>query len=320
MSPPGKPQPPLEPRRGTIMETDEEIVAAMLTGKAPPMPAARPVLRTAMPVQQAIPLVPVVPVVPMVPVAPVAAPPAKQAAAKQAPMKQNPAAAFRPSLRDPLAILIVCDDGDKDGEIIRLRSDRFVIGRTEGDLTLPFDGLISGRHLEITRQRVGGASQWLITDLQSSNGLFVRVSRSPLGTSAEILVGRGRYLFEAPAGASEAIHRPGGTDQTFGWTGESPMSMPTLTELIGGGGGNKTHLARAEYWIGSDPACAICRPDDPFVEPRHARLFRDPKGLWQIEHDKTLNGIWLRKTQIEVDSTCQFQIGEQRFRMRIGGG
>ena len=47
----------------------------------------------------------------------------------------GPAAAiFRPTVRSPVAVLTVFDDGKLDGEVIRLRSPRFVIGRTEGDL------------------------------------------------------------------------------------------------------------------------------------------------------------------------------------------
>ena len=60
---------------------------------------------------------------------------------------------YRPTQRPPLALLIALDDGKGDGEVVRLRTDRFVIGRTEGDLLIPHDQQISGRHVEITRQR-----------------------------------------------------------------------------------------------------------------------------------------------------------------------
>src|SRR6516225_10096201 len=72
---------------------------------------------------------------------------------------------YCPTLRPPLAILTVFDDGKTEGEVIRIRADRFVIGRTEGDLVIPHDGLMSGRHVEITRQRVGEHWRWTVTDL-----------------------------------------------------------------------------------------------------------------------------------------------------------
>src|SRR6185437_9364261 len=80
------------------------------------------------------------------------------------------ASPYRPTQRPPLALLTVLDDGKTDGEVVRLRTDRFVIGRTEGDLLIPHDQQISARHLEITRQRVNEKYRWVVTDLQSSNG------------------------------------------------------------------------------------------------------------------------------------------------------
>jgi hypothetical protein len=104
----------------------------------------------------------------------------------------------------------------------------------------------------------------------------------------------------------------------MGWTGEpSPFRPPAITEMIGGEIGNRMLLVKAEYWIGSDPACQICRPDDPFCEPRHVRLFRGQGGGWHAEHNKTLNGLWLRMPQIVVESSVRFQIGEQRFQIKV---
>src|SRR5262245_66004100 len=57
-------------------------------------------------------------------------PPAEPAVEPAAP--ETPA--FRPSQRPPIALLIVLDDGRDAGEAMRLRGDRFVIGRRRGDL------------------------------------------------------------------------------------------------------------------------------------------------------------------------------------------
>jgi hypothetical protein len=32
---------------------------------------------------------------------------------------------------------------------------------------------------------------------------------------------------------------------------------------------------------------------------------------------KTQNGLWLRMSQINVESMVQFQVGEQRFRLKV---
>jgi pSer/pThr/pTyr-binding forkhead associated (FHA) protein len=234
----------------------------------------------------------------------------------------RPASPYRPTVRPPVPILTVFDDGKTDGEVIRIREPRFTIGRTEGDLRFPLDGRMSARHVEITHQVVGGLHRWVVTDLQSTHGLFVRVSRTALADKAEILVGSGRYRFDAPTpeAATTTEYAPDDPNRgvTRGWDdGPSPFRLPALTELLGNEIGNRTMLARNEYWIGSDPSCPICRPDDPFCEARHVRLYRKPQGAWHAEHNKTLNGLWLRMSQITVDPMVHFQIGEQRFQIKL---
>ena len=53
-----------------------------------------------------------------------------------------------PRLRPPTPILTIYDDGSEEGEVIRIRQDRFIIGRTEGDLIIPNDSQISSHHAE----------------------------------------------------------------------------------------------------------------------------------------------------------------------------
>jgi hypothetical protein len=135
------------------------------------------------------------------------------------------ASPFRPTSRPPVAILTVYDDGKIEGEIIRIRDHRFVIGRTEGDLRIPLDGRMSARHVEITHQVVGGLHRWVVTDLQSTHGLFLRVTRTILADKAEILVGSGRYRFDVPQPDAGTTANWGpeapGRDVTQGW-GEGP--------------------------------------------------------------------------------------------------
>jgi hypothetical protein len=284
---------PIE-RSGTILETDDDIRQAVLSGHKGRQPG---------------------PAVGVDPPAPIPAPPQ--------PPPARTAVPFRPTVRPPVAVLTVFDDGKTDGEMIRIRDHRFIIGRTEGDLCIPLDGRISARHLEITHQLVGGLHRWVVTDLQSTHGMYVRVSRTVLADKAEFLVGNGRYRFDAPmadAGPTlDHVSNEAGFSATHGWNeGASTIRPPAVTELIGSEIGNRMLLIKTEYWIGSDPACPICRPDDPFCEPRHVRLYRGgSRGGWHAEHPKTSNGLWMRMPQISVESTAQFQIGEQRFQLRV---
>src|SRR5579872_5686486 len=176
------PSSPPPPPIGTVFETDEEILQAQggMRTSGTEKPRA----------PSSIPNSPIKPSPRQVPL-----PPKPVEAAR-------PVENYRPTSRPQTALLVVCDDGRTEGDIIRLRSDRFEIGRTEGDLIIPHDSLISGRHVEITRQSMGGRYRWVVTDLNSMNGLFVRVSRAVLSDLSEILVGRGRYRLECPETAT----------------------------------------------------------------------------------------------------------------------
>jgi hypothetical protein len=164
----------------------------------------------------------------------------------------------------------------------------------------------------------------VLTDLQTTNGLFIRVSRTALADRAEFLVGTGRYRFEAPGSVLpetlDALRpdAPRGSTRPLG-TDAATLLQPTLVELAGGRELIRLPLAKPEYWIGSGPDCPICRAGDPFVEPRHARLCRDANGAWHAQNNKSPNGLWVKVPQITVTDSCQFQIGEQRFRLSAGG-
>ncbi len=288
--PPGR-LPAEEPpeRSSTLIETDDEIRQGLLSG-----PHQRPEQAT----------------------------PQTDVEDGPSPSFGRPASPFRPTARPPMPILTVFDDGKADGEVIRIRDARFVIGRTEGDLRFPLDGRMSTKHVEIAHQVVGGLHRWALTDLQSTHGTFVRVSRTPLADRAEFLVGKGRYRFESPepeaGGTVDQFPAQVDTDTTQPWAeGSGPFRPPALSELLGREIGNRILLVKPEYWIGTDPACAVCRPDDPFCEHRHARVYRTNKGGWNVEHHKTPNGLWLRMSQINVDTMIQFQVGEQRFRLKV---
>lgn len=278
-------------RAGTVLETDEDLRQALLSGLRGPQQNVR--------------------------VEPAAAYPQAPAAGGG-----RAASPFRPTARPPVPVLTVFDDGKLDGELVRLRGPKFVIGRAEGDLTFPLDGRMSSKHVEITHQVVGGLHRWVVTDLNSTHGMFVRVSRTALADKAEILVGNGRYQFDAgqPERDATVDQPPGGaaTGETQGWNeGSGPFRPPALTELLGREIGNRALLVKDEYWIGSDPACPVCRPDDPFCEPRHVRLYRGSRGHWHAEHNRTQNGLWLRMAQITVEAVVQFQVGEQRFKLKV---
>ncbi len=287
------------PRHATVMESVEEIRslarrAATVREAAPPATVREPAL-------------------------------SQSAAAARVPVAAEP---FRPVERPPMAVLTVIDDGDDSGEILRIRAGTFVIGRVEGDLVIPHDGGISGRHAEIVRRPEGGQFRWYLRDLRSTNGTFVRAANVILHPDQEVLIGRGRFRFE-PAGVSQG---PGPTsppgsgagppEATRKWQAITPqdlaaLSRPSLVELTAQGEGRRFPLNDAETWVGRDPDQCTVVLDDPTADPRHARAYRDPKGRWVLENARSVNGLWVRVQEISIDRGGQFQCGEQRFLVRI---
>jgi len=190
---------------------------------------------------------------------------------------------------------------------------------------LPHDEMVSSRHAAITRQNVGGKPRIVVTDLQSRNGLFVRVTKAPLAHLAEVLVGGGHYRLEiiqdvVPETADMIGHIDGRPSGTRAMEGQHSPGSVVLSEIVAGRAEAKIKLDDTQYAIGRHSDCEIRRPHDPFTAAKHALLTRSERGTWVIENQRTLNGIWLRMPQIVVGDgkSCEFRIGEQRFRLKFG--
>ena len=232
---------------------------------------------------------------------------------------------FRPVDRPPMGLLVILDDGDETGEPVRIRASTFLIGRVEGDLVVPHDGGISGRHAEISRRGEGGEFRWYLRDLQSTNGTFVRVSQVVLHPGQEVLVGRVRLRFEmVPPTLSVSVPSSAGpaeANATRKWqvtapTAPPPPSSPVLVELTPQGEGRRFPLTEPESWVGRDPSCRVAL-NDPTVDPKHARAVRDPKGRWVLANAKSVNGLWARVEEVSLGVGGYFQCGEQRFLFKV---
>ncbi len=240
-------------------------------------------------------------------------------------MSAADAVPFRPARRPPAAVLTICDDGASEGEQVRQRGDRLIIGRGEGDVRIPHDGMMSSLHAEIVREADQGGWRWTLVDLKSTNGTYVRVAHVPLKHGTEILVGSTVLRFE-----DAALNLPGATPdadaggklptKTQGWQTLAPTDLKaSLVQVLQQGLGKRFFLDVAEQWIGRDASqAAIGLADDVQLNPRHAKVCKDAKGHWSIADAGSLNGVWLRIERHAIDATCEFQLGEQRFAVRVG--
>ncbi|WP_158545264.1 FHA domain-containing protein [Bremerella cremea] len=228
---------------------------------------------------------------------------------------------FRPTQRPPVSILTVCDDGKRSGETLRLRDNVFQIGRTEGDLCLSHDELISSRHVSITREFVDNQHRLKIADLQSRNGLFFKIVKSRLEDQVEVIIGAGKYRFELPPGVPSQASPPEITSGgTVSLESATDVQAPAWVELLPGGKTSTTLLVEPEYWIGRGKTCRIRRENDAFASRKHALLLRSESGRWSIKNNKSVNGVWLRMPQATLapGQHCEFRIGEQLFHLKFG--
>jgi len=226
-----------------------------------------------------------------------------------------------------MAVLKIVDDGGQSAEEVRLRKSSFVIGRTEGDLVLGNDPLLSGRHAELERVCQAGRWSWLLRDLNSTNGSFVLVKGMILRENMEILISRNRFRFVA-AGPSEEetedaepASAPANLRQTVKWQAPavSPApDRPFLVELLHTGEGRKFPLREDCQFIGRDPQrCRIFLPEDESLDLCHAKISCDAQHRWRVEDCNSVNGVWLRVPEIALAAHSSFLLGEQVFALAI---
>lgn len=220
--------------------------------------------------------------------------------------------------------IVICDEGSlEDGELRYVRSDKLLIGRTMGDITIKHDVAMSGSHAEVVRRDIGGKHVWVLQDLGSSNGTLVKVRSLTLKPGTSFQLGSKRYHFELGGRTgqtqSSACGENPNTVRIVETAAVSPDALPALVENAVPG---SSVLAR--YPIRSTKI-SVGRPgvgneieiDDLCLAATHAVISRDGSGSWRLEALPSLNGVWARISAIRLADDCHFQCGEQRFRFML---
>lgn len=207
---------------------------------------------------------------------------------------------LRPAHRPPTPRLIVLDDdSDTEGEIIRLRRTETRLGRYDCDVSIGHDADISGCHAKILREEIKPSSyRWRLLDNSSTNGTFVRRNLIELYRDQLVLVGGVPVQWQCSG--------PDGTAEV----------------RIDGDSGNRTFRLTSQVlgplWLGRDPQHCRIVIDDPRVDDKHAVLSRQPAG-WQLQDQHAYNGIWESVDDCILSGSSYFLLGEQRFLFQIPG-
>ncbi len=198
----------------------------------------------------------------------------------------QPTRRFRPSMRPPMAVIRVWDDNQQTGKLVRVLNDRFTVGRSQADLVVPHDVQVSGRHAEIVRSPSNDS--WLLRDLNSTNGTFVKVSAVRLRDGMEVFLGGQRFRFD---------HR----------------GKAKLTVLAAVGDHESIEIEDNELWVGRSADAAECLQRDLMLGEKDAYIFQSKPNCWQLREGRSLNGVWTKIKEVPLISGCQFQVGEQRI-------
>ena len=221
--------------------------------------------------------------------------------------------AFRPRLRATVPRLTILDDGETErGEMIRIREATTLIGRTEGAVRLPNDQRISARHAEILRNEAARANGWILRDLDSKTGTFVRCSGTDLRPDRLIVLGSRRFRFQRPAAPQASV--TAGT-LLMDTSQLAQQSAPTLIETTNASPGQRLviPLLRPFLSVGRPRCGNDIELDDPLIAMYHAQIVQHPGGVWRLEAKPSKNGVWVQVRSIPLTRSCRFQCGEQRF-------
>lgn len=225
---------------------------------------------------------------------------------------------YSPRRRPPTARLDVLDDGSTtSGQIIRIRKDEFTIGRKDGDLVIEHDLDMSARHAVVKRLTEKGQQRWVLQDLGSTNGTFIRVARAPLADGSEVLLGEDRYKIEIDHSPSttEDVSAQNGATRMYQVVAKPSVAVLTLRLKSIGDTSRQYAIDGRGATIGADQhKCEIAIADD-FLSVVHARIAYSG-DKWLIEDLGSLNGVWLSIRQVCLEKSAEFQLGEQRFRFQ----
>jgi len=210
---------------------------------------------------------------------------------------------FLPPHRPRTPLLYVMDDNQETAEVIRLRAMQTVIGRSRGDILIENDAHVSDRHAEIRRELKEGTFTWVLNDLRSTNGTYVKVLKQNLAEGDCLLLGQ-RYFRFSRVESNESERRS-----------DRLPSCALVQFAVAAGEKRQIHLLNQSKpnLIGNGQAGPKATWKDEFLDQEHARIACDQNDQWCIEDLGSLNGTWIKTQSLPLLDGISFQLGGQRF-------
>ena len=222
--------------------------------------------------------------------------------------------------REPRGRLVIIAKDGGEGQSFPI-FDNLDVGRSEGDVILGDDRYLSPRHARLFWQR----DELVLRDLGSTNGVFLRISKSqnphmaqPLQDQDLILIGQQVIRFEIVKDAEEGLGPAMQHGTLLFGTPAAPRHARLCQRTVEGVTRDVFHIRKAETVLGRESG-DIVFTEDPFLSRRHALIKLDPmRKNFSIGDLGSSNGTFL---QIRGDATLksgdEFRIGQQLFRVNL---
>jgi pSer/pThr/pTyr-binding forkhead associated (FHA) protein len=207
-------------------------------------------------------------------------------------------------------VLVKGDNGD--GISYQLNGDEHLVGRLEGAILFPEDGLLSPRHANFIYRE----GKLVVRDESSTNGVFVRIKNAvPIESGGLFLVGE--QLLQIEASAPDFGPQPD-AEGTYYYASPRRASKMRLIQRLRGGGIGIIYRARGDTISIGREGSDVNFPDDPFISGRHAQVSIGADGRFTLTDLGSKNGTFIRITEEAPLANGDFVfIGQQLLRVEV---
>ena len=225
-------------------------------------------------------------------------------------------AGMQSTLATDVRLVAILKDGS-DGAVHAIHVPSTDLGRTEGDVRFPDDPYLSARHARLRKD----ANRWFLRDLDSVNGVFLRI-REPveLRSGDVILLGQQVLRFELLDDAELPLG-PASVQGVMVFGTPETTRFARLVQYTTEGVGRDVHyLYRDDTVLGRETG-DIVFTDDPFLSRRHASITFERSTKRAVLKDLgSSNGTSLRlRGEHELRIGDQFRVGRHLFRFDGNG-
>ncbi|MEB2311540.1 MAG: FHA domain-containing protein [Sorangiineae bacterium] len=213
----------------------------------------------------------------------------------------------------PARLVVIAQDGTA-GNTYELSADQTDIGREEGEILLPNDPYVSPRHARVVRR----GSRFFVRDLESVNGIYVRLRRpEPLHHADLVLVGLEVLRFEAVSDTEKGLGPATERGTLVFGSPASPWHARLCRRTVEGTIRDVFYLSEKETVIGRESG-NIVFTTDPFMSRRHASISQEGEGKYTLRDLGSSNGTYLAiRAEVEIEPGDHLRIGQHLFRLDL---